>query len=72
MPCPYDGMPGYAVLLLSTREAAPICIAAAQVVSLLIAVAALAILVYRHRFRPRRAQPIAATTETVSDLPESE
>ena len=47
-------------------------IAAAQVVSLLIGAAALAILVYRHRFQARRAQPVATRAEIASDLPESD
>jgi prolipoprotein diacylglyceryltransferase len=33
-------------------------VAAAQVVSLLILVVAAAILIYRHRFRPRQAEPM--------------
>ena len=38
--------------------------AAAQVVSLLIMLAAAAILVYRHRFRPRQAEPLETGGET--------
>ena len=38
--------------------------AAAQVVSLLIMLAAAAIMAYRHRFRPRQAEPVETGGET--------